>query len=96
MLDDVMRSCSRSPESSILFCDEMSSVVQKGTLDTAVLRHLGDEITTKFQARSNFFWLLHTISQPSLSLSTGHVPRGEWRPPPLRPRPPDAAGLQSG
>ena len=57
MLDDVMRSCSHSPESSILFYDEMSSVVRKGTLDTAVLRHLSDEITTKFQARSALTWL---------------------------------------
>ena len=49
MLDDVMRSCSRSPDSTILFSDEMASVVQRGTLDPAVLRYLSDEATSKFQ-----------------------------------------------
>ena len=49
MLDDVMRSCSHSPDSSILFCDEMASAVQSASLDQAVLRHLCDETTTSFQ-----------------------------------------------
>ena len=49
MLDDVMQSCSRSPESTILFCDEMASVVQQGGMDQTILRHLCDETTARFQ-----------------------------------------------
>ena len=49
MLDDVMQSCSRSPDSMILFCDEMAGVVQQGAMDRTILRHLCDEITAKFQ-----------------------------------------------
>ena len=49
MLDDVMRSCSHSPDSGILFCDEMASAVQSASLDPAVLRHLCDEATAAFQ-----------------------------------------------
>lgn len=49
MLDDVMQSCSHSPESTILFCDEMASVVQQGGMDQTILRHLCDEITARFQ-----------------------------------------------
>ena len=49
MLDDVMQSCSRSPDSTILFCDEMAGVVQQGAMDRTILRHLCDEITAKFQ-----------------------------------------------
>ncbi len=49
MLDDVICSCSRSPDLSILFYDEMSSVVFRGTLDPALLRHLCEEATSKFQ-----------------------------------------------
>ena len=49
MLDDVMQSCSHSPETTILFYDEMASVVQQGAMDHGVLHHLCDKITTKFQ-----------------------------------------------
>ena len=49
MLDDVMQSCSLSPETTILFCDEMASVVRQGAMDHGVLQHLCDKITTKFQ-----------------------------------------------
>ncbi len=49
MLDDVICSCSRSPDLSILFYDEMSSVVVRGTLDSSLLRHLCEEMTSKFQ-----------------------------------------------
>ena len=49
MLDDVMRSCSRLPDSCILFCDEMASVVQSVPPDPSILRHLSDETTTTFQ-----------------------------------------------
>ena len=49
MLDDVMRSCSHSPDSSILFYDEMTAAVQSVTLDPAILHHLSDEITSLFQ-----------------------------------------------
>lgn len=49
MLNDVIGSCSRSPDLSILFYDEMSSVVLRGTLDPALLRHLCEETTSKFQ-----------------------------------------------
>ena len=44
-----MRSCNNSPDSAILFCDEMASAVQSVSLDPAVLRHLCEEATTKFQ-----------------------------------------------
>lgn len=49
MLNDVMRSCSNSPDSSILFCDEMASAIQAVSLDPAILRHLCDETTSTFQ-----------------------------------------------
>jgi Fanconi anemia group D2 protein len=49
MLDDVMRSCSRSPDSTVLFCDEMAAAVQSLPLDPALLRHLCDETTSVFQ-----------------------------------------------
>ena len=49
MVDEVMKSCERSAESVILFSDEMASVVQRRTIDPAILSHLGEEVTTKFQ-----------------------------------------------
>lgn len=49
MLDDIIRSCSNSPDSIILFCDEMASAIQSMSLDSAVLRHLCDETTSTFQ-----------------------------------------------
>ena len=49
MLDDVMRSCSRSPDSLILFCNEMTAAVQSIPLDPALLHHLCDETTSIFQ-----------------------------------------------
>ena len=48
MLDDVMRSCSNSPDSNILFCDEMASAVQSVSLDPAILHHLSEETTSTF------------------------------------------------
>jgi Fanconi anemia group D2 protein len=49
MLDDVMRNCSKSPDSAVLFCDEMTAAVQSLPLDHALLRHLCDETTSVFQ-----------------------------------------------
>ena len=49
MLDDMMHSCFRSPDSSILFCDEMSSVVRQGVIDPGLVRYLSEETTSKFQ-----------------------------------------------
>ena len=49
MLDDVLRSCSHSPDSALLFCDEMSAAVKSIPLDSALLRHLCDETTSVFQ-----------------------------------------------
>lgn len=48
MLDDVMRSCSNSTDSNILFCDEMASAVQSVSLDPAILHHLCEETTSTF------------------------------------------------
>ena len=47
MLEDVLKSCKSSPECTIIFCDEMSSVV--GSLDAAFLTDLSEKITTLFQ-----------------------------------------------
>ena len=49
MLDDVMRNCSKSPDSAVLFCDEMTAAVQSLPLDHALLRHLCNETTSVFQ-----------------------------------------------
>ena len=49
MLDDVMRSCSKSPDSVVLFYDEMTAAIQSLPLDPSLLRHLCDEATSIFQ-----------------------------------------------
>ena len=49
MLDDVIRICNRSPDSTILFCDEMASALLSASLDPALLHHLCDETTASFQ-----------------------------------------------
>lgn len=47
MLEDVLKSCESSPECTIIFCDEMSSVVK--SLDHSFLEDLSEKITTLFQ-----------------------------------------------
>ena len=47
MLEDVLKSCESSPECTIIFCDEMSSVVK--SLDHSFLEDLSEKITTWFQ-----------------------------------------------
>lgn len=47
MLEEAMSTCSRSQQCSILFCDEMSSVVSH--LDKPILEHLCEEVTGNFQ-----------------------------------------------
>ena len=47
MLDEVMATCSYSGECSVLFCDEMSSVVDH--LDSSLLTHLCEKVTNDFQ-----------------------------------------------
>ena len=49
MLEDVLKICSRSPESCLLFCDEMSAAIQSLPLDPAILDHLSEETTSLFQ-----------------------------------------------
>ena len=47
MLEDVLKSCESSPECTIIFCDEMSSVAK--SLDHSFLEDLSEKITTLFQ-----------------------------------------------
>lgn len=47
MLDDVMATCSHSQECSILFYEEMSSVV--ADLSSSILSYLCEQVTTLFQ-----------------------------------------------
>ena len=48
-LEDVLKSCESSPECTIIFCDEMSSVAK--SLDHSFLEDLSEKITTLFQVR---------------------------------------------
>ena len=47
MLENVLKSCENSPECTIIFCDEMASVVK--SLDTSFLEGLNEKITSLFQ-----------------------------------------------
>ena len=49
MLDDVMHSFSSSPDTAILFSDEMAAVVGRGGLATPLLQELSEKVTTAFQ-----------------------------------------------
>lgn len=44
-----MLCCSASPESAILFSDEMAAVVTQGHMAAALLRELAEKTTTEFQ-----------------------------------------------
>lgn len=47
VLEEAMTTCSRSQQCTILFCDEICSVVSE--LDDAILSHLCEEVTNSFQ-----------------------------------------------
>ena len=53
MLEDVLKTCESSPESTIIFCDEMSVVVKY--LDPSFLEDFSERITTMFQVRISSF-----------------------------------------
>lgn len=46
-MEEAIKTCSHSQQCSILFCDEMCLVVSQ--LDSAILAHLCEEVTTSFQ-----------------------------------------------
>ena len=56
MLEDVLKSCESSPECTIIFCDEMSPVVQ--SLDHSFLEDLSEKITTLFQVHNMYMYIV--------------------------------------